>query len=203
MFVFSIWKLVTSRVSIWYFFFFKFFFLFCFKFIYFERERKRAQAGQGLERGRQRIPSRLRAVRTGPKAGLDLTNHESMTWTEIKSQMLNQLSHPDSPTYLVLLKMCLYHPILALDHLYALSLDYLKASFRWCYYFKSLEYQVLCSKGLSFLSWRPPQIFLGSLSGCLGGYISSTCSALLSLYWVCNFEHKFAGITSMVNDVQH
>ena len=31
------------------------------------------------ERGRERIPSRLQAVSTGPDAGLDLPNHEIVT----------------------------------------------------------------------------------------------------------------------------
>ena len=32
--------------------------------------------------------------------GLGLINREIMTWAEIKSQMLNQLSHPGAPTHL-------------------------------------------------------------------------------------------------------
>ena len=43
--------------------------------------------GRGRERGRERIPSRLRAVRAEPDVGLELKNREIMTWAEIKSQM--------------------------------------------------------------------------------------------------------------------
>ena len=50
--------------------------------------------GRDRERGRDRIPSRLRAVRTEPNAGLDLRNHEIMTWA---SWMLNRQSHPGAP----------------------------------------------------------------------------------------------------------
>ena len=35
--------------------------------------------GRGRERGRERIPSRLRTVCTEPHAGLELTNQEIMT----------------------------------------------------------------------------------------------------------------------------
>ena len=65
----------------------------------FERERETACArveGQ-RQRVRQRIPSRLHAVSTEPDAGLEPMNHEIMTWGEIKSQTLNQLSHPGTP----------------------------------------------------------------------------------------------------------
>ena len=41
-----------------------------FFFIYFESEREH-MAGRGRERRRERIPSRLRRVRTEPDAGLD------------------------------------------------------------------------------------------------------------------------------------
>ena len=49
------------------------------------------------ERRKDRIPSRLQTVSTEPKAGLDPTNREIMTWAKIKGQMLNQLSHPGAP----------------------------------------------------------------------------------------------------------
>ena len=65
-------------------------------FVYFERERGKAWAGEG-QRGRERIPSRLHAVSTDPDVGLESTNHEIMTWAEIKSQRLNWLSHPGTP----------------------------------------------------------------------------------------------------------
>ena len=41
--------------------------------------------------------SRLRAISTEHNAELELTNHEIMTRGEIKSQMLNRLSHPGAP----------------------------------------------------------------------------------------------------------
>ena len=65
-------------------------------FIYFERDRERASGG-GAESRRERIPSRLSLVRTKPDAGLKLMNQEIMTWAEIKSQTLSQLSHPGAP----------------------------------------------------------------------------------------------------------
>ena len=37
------------------------------------------------------------SVRAEPDAGLKLTNREIMTWAEIKSWPLNQLSHPGAP----------------------------------------------------------------------------------------------------------
>ena len=61
--------------------------------IYFERECK----GRRAERGRERIPGRLHTVSTEPHTGLKLTNCEIMTWAEIKSQILNRLSHPGPP----------------------------------------------------------------------------------------------------------
>ena len=53
--------------------------------------------GAGRERKRERIPSRLPAVGTEPDSGLDVANHEIMTGAEIKSHMLNRLSHPGAP----------------------------------------------------------------------------------------------------------
>ena len=47
------------------------------------------QAGKGAEREEERIPSRLSGVIMEPDVGLELTNHEIMTRTEIKSQTLN------------------------------------------------------------------------------------------------------------------
>ena len=38
------------------------------------------------------------AVSTEPDTGLDPTNPEIMTGAETKSQILNQLSHPGTPT---------------------------------------------------------------------------------------------------------
>ena len=76
-------------------------FLFLSLFIYFESERN-AWAGQGQrererERKRQRIPSRLHALSSDPDAGLYPSNHEIMTWAEIKSWSLNRLSYPGAP----------------------------------------------------------------------------------------------------------
>ena len=60
--------------------------------------------GRGAERGRERIPSRLHIASVEPNAGLELTNHEIMTWAKINSWMLNRLSHPGTPsnTYFIL-----------------------------------------------------------------------------------------------------
>ena len=55
------------------------------------------------ERKEERIPSRLHAVSTEPDVGLELTNHEIMTWAEIKSLTLNQLSHPGAPVLTILI----------------------------------------------------------------------------------------------------
>ena len=49
------------------------------------------------ERERERIPSRLCSVRAEPNVGLEHTNREIMTSAKIKSQMLDQLSHPGAP----------------------------------------------------------------------------------------------------------
>ena len=45
--------------------------------------------GRGRERERERIPSRLHAVSTEHKVGLQLTNHGIMTGAETKNQSLN------------------------------------------------------------------------------------------------------------------
>ena len=73
-------------------YFFKCFYLF-------SRERVHASEGAGegeTQRGRERIGSRLWAISTDPDTGLEPVSHEIMTLVEIKSQMLNQLSHPDA-----------------------------------------------------------------------------------------------------------
>ena len=49
------------------------------------------------ERERKRISSRLCTVSTEPDVGLELTNCKIMTSAEIKSQMLNWLTHPGAP----------------------------------------------------------------------------------------------------------
>ena len=73
--------------------------------LFWEREKESAEAGERQrerqrEGVRERIPSRLRTANMKPSAGLGLTNREIMTWAEIKSQMLTQMSHPDAPIYL-------------------------------------------------------------------------------------------------------
>ena len=70
------------------------FFLFFFKFIYFERECMHVhELGRGKERGREFQAGSTLSVRS-PMQGLNLMKQEIMTWAEIKSQTLNQLSHP-------------------------------------------------------------------------------------------------------------
>ena len=59
---------------------------------------------RGLEEERE-CPSRL-CIIVESNMGLKLTNLEIMTWAEIKSQMLNQLSHPDAP--LNFFNVCLF-----------------------------------------------------------------------------------------------
>ena len=63
-----------------------------------ERQRERMSRG-GAGRGRERIPSSLRAVSMEPDMGLKLMNREIMTGAEIKSRTLNQLSPPGAPQY--------------------------------------------------------------------------------------------------------
>ena len=73
-------------------------------FIYFERERVRARESMsrgGAEREREgekeREKESLHTVSTEPCVGLELNDHEIMTRAEIKSWMLNQLSHSGAP----------------------------------------------------------------------------------------------------------
>ena len=49
---------------------------------------------RGRKRGKEGMPNRLCAVSAEPDAGLDLMNRDIMTWAQIKSLMVNQLSHP-------------------------------------------------------------------------------------------------------------
>ena len=63
--------------------------------LFIEREREREREHEhewyrGKERGKERIRSRLCTVST---------KHEIITWAQIKSQMLNWLSHPDAPCF--------------------------------------------------------------------------------------------------------
>ena len=52
--------------------------------------------GAGGEERREKIPSRLHAVRAEPAMGPEPPNCEITTRAEIKSQVLNWLSHPDA-----------------------------------------------------------------------------------------------------------
>ena len=63
--------------------------------------------GRGTEGRRERIPSKLHAVSTEPNEGLDPMNYEIMTWAEIKSLMLNWLSHPSAPWEKEFWELCL------------------------------------------------------------------------------------------------
>ena len=67
------------------------FYIFASIFIFFKK------GEMGRDRRRARILSRLHTVRAEPDAGLEPTNCEIMTWAEIRSQLLNQLSHPGAP----------------------------------------------------------------------------------------------------------
>ena len=53
--------------------------------------------GRGTERGRDRIPSLLCIVSIEPDLGLELMNHEIMTWAKRKSLTPNWQSHPGAP----------------------------------------------------------------------------------------------------------
>ena len=70
-------------------------------FIIFERQRQRQSVSGGRAEREGDTESeagfRLRAVSTEPDTGLKLTNHETMTWAEIKNWMRNWLSHPEAP----------------------------------------------------------------------------------------------------------
>ena len=63
-------------------------------FIYLFWERERERTSEEGQKERERIPGRLHTATTEPSVGLELTNHEIMTWDEIKSRSLNWLSHP-------------------------------------------------------------------------------------------------------------
>ena len=53
------------------------------------------------ERERKRIPGRLCTVNAEPSAGLKLMNHEIETQAEVKNQILNRLSHSDTPAFYI------------------------------------------------------------------------------------------------------
>ena len=60
-------------------------------------ERKRTHVGEGQRtRGRQKTPSRLRAVGTEPDVGLEPMNREITTRARTMSRKLNRLSHPSA-----------------------------------------------------------------------------------------------------------
>ena len=78
-----------------------------FKFILRERERERELMYSGGGRAkREQTLSRLPDASSEPSMGLHPKNHEIMTWAEIKSQMLNRLSHPGTPIW-----FCLERPL--------------------------------------------------------------------------------------------
>ena len=52
---------------------------------------------RGRGRERERISSRLHTVSIEPDVGLEPTNFEIMTWAEMESWTLKQLSHPGAP----------------------------------------------------------------------------------------------------------
>ena len=54
-------------------------------FILSERERESKHEGGGVERGKERIPSRLHTFSTESEVGLEPMNCEIMTWAQIKS----------------------------------------------------------------------------------------------------------------------
>ena len=59
---------------------------------------QREDAGEGQrERRRERIPSGLHAVSSGPDAGLEPADREPVTRAEVKSRVLDRLGHPGAP----------------------------------------------------------------------------------------------------------
>ena len=61
------------------------------------RESESKGGGAEREGEKTRIPRKLHKTGVEPHAGLKLMNCEIMTWAEIKSWTLNQLSHPGAP----------------------------------------------------------------------------------------------------------
>ena len=60
-----------------------------------ERETERGREGEG-EKGKDR---ERESQESQSNVGLDLMNHEVMTWAKVKSWTLNQLSDPGAPTH--------------------------------------------------------------------------------------------------------
>ena len=79
------------------------YFLFVFNVYYLFLRETESKWGRGRETGRERIPSSLCTVSTEPDAGLEPMTHDIMTWAEIKSWMLDQLSRPGTPHLFCLL----------------------------------------------------------------------------------------------------
>ena len=73
-----------------------FFFFFKFIYLFWEGVSERAWEGEGQRERVRDDPKQVQlcAVSTEPDLGLDPINLEIMTQTKIKSQTLNQLSHP-------------------------------------------------------------------------------------------------------------
>ena len=73
--------------------------LFAYVYLFFEREREREREAPGegqRDRGRERIPSRALHCQCRASVGLELTNHEIITWAKTRSWMLYPLSYPGS-----------------------------------------------------------------------------------------------------------
>ena len=85
-------------------------------FILIERERERMSRGGAERQGEKEFQagSTLPAS-TEPEVGLELTDHEIMTWAKIKSRTLNQLSHPGARTIIILKAEEGYGKILRMD----------------------------------------------------------------------------------------
>ena len=70
--------------------------------VVFWQKQRECEQSRVRKRGRERIPSRLHTVSTEPPTGLELRNHEIMTWAKTKSWPFNQLSHPRDPVHYLL-----------------------------------------------------------------------------------------------------
>ena len=83
---------ISASYLVWIWFYFLMFY-------FWETERQNMSRGGAEREGDSRIQSRLWAVSTEPNVGLELTNREIMTWSEVGSQMLNRLSHPGASEF--------------------------------------------------------------------------------------------------------